>query len=162
MQKIIIQGPEIKLVGVTARTSNARESQQETAVIWQTIQKYFSLQGPEKILHSTHPGVTYSVYTDYESDYTGEYTYFFGQQVSEFDSVPEGLSILIIPAQKYVKFTSEPGVMPQVCFTMWQNIWQMSDAHLGGTRAYIADFEIYDERARDPQAVVLDIYIGIK
>lgn len=33
---------------------------------------------------------------------------------------------------------------------------------LGGERSYIADFEVYDERASDHLNVVLDIYIGIK
>jgi predicted transcriptional regulator YdeE len=31
----------------------------------------------------------------------------------------------------------------------------------GGKRAYIADFEVYDERSRDPDNTIVDIYIGI-
>ncbi len=38
----------------------------------------------------------------------------------------------------------------------------MTAEELGGERNYITDFEIYDERANDPQNTVLDIYIGIK
>jgi nucleotidyltransferase substrate binding protein (TIGR01987 family) len=45
---------------------------------------------------------------------------------------------------------------------MWQNIWKMNTADLGGKRAYIADFEVYDERSQNPEQAVLDIYIGIK
>jgi predicted transcriptional regulator YdeE len=33
---------------------------------------------------------------------------------------------------------------------------------VGGDRMYRADFEIYDERAADPQSVVVDVYVGIK
>lgn len=33
---------------------------------------------------------------------------------------------------------------------------------LGGARAYIADFEIYDESSSDPHSAIVDIYIGIK
>lgn len=39
----------------------------------------------------------------------------------------------------------------------------MDAAMLGGERAYIADFEIYDERSSDPpHNAIFDIYIGIK
>jgi predicted transcriptional regulator YdeE len=52
--------------------------------------------------------------------------------------------------------------MPQVDIEAWQKIWAMSDDELGGARSYTTDFEVYDERARDPQNTVLDIYIGIE
>lgn len=33
--------------------------------------------------------------------------------------------------------------------------------NFGGKRKYIADFEIYDQRAADPNNAVIDIYIGM-
>ncbi len=51
--------------------------------------------------------------------------------------------------------------MPEICIKSWQKIWTMTSGDLGGERAYIADFEVYDKRARDPQSVLFDIYIGI-
>ena len=54
------------------------------------------------------------------------------------------------------------GKFPNVVIDTWQKIWQMSDEELGGTRSYIADFEIYDERSYDPANAVVDIYIGLK
>lgn len=45
---------------------------------------------------------------------------------------------------------------------MWKNIWTFNASQFGGERAYIADFEIYSERSKDHQNVVLDIFIGIK
>lgn len=59
-------------------------------------------------------------------------------------------------------FTSNPGPMPAVCIDLWQKIWTLNPAQLGGERQYLADFELYDKRASDPQNTVLDIYIGIK
>jgi predicted transcriptional regulator YdeE len=47
-------------------------------------------------------------------------------------------------------------------FKLFQQIWKMSANDFGGERTYIADFEIYDQRASDPTNVILDIYIGIK
>jgi predicted transcriptional regulator YdeE len=133
-----------------------------SAKIAPTIQKYFRQALGEVIPNRKNPGTTYCVYTDYESDFTGDYTYFIGEEVKfEGDSM-EGFSSIIIPAQNYAKFTSKPGIMPEVCIDMWQNIWKMKSGELGGKRAYLADFEVYDKRALDPSKTVLDIYVGVK
>lgn len=123
---------------------------------------YFSQQFAEQIPHRKHPGVTLVVYTDYASDEHGDYTYFIGEEVSSFENVPDGLNKLTISAAKYQKFTTPSGKMPEVVINAWQQIWKMSSADFGGKRTYQADFEIYDDRARDPANTCLDIYIGIE
>jgi predicted transcriptional regulator YdeE len=162
MQENNIKIPEIKLVGIKARTSLAIEMTPDKSVISPTVMSYFHNGLAEKIQNRTKPGVTYCVYTEYESDYRGEYTYFIGEEVSSFDNIPDGLTKLSIPAQKYTKFTNGPGPMPSVCIDLWQKIWGMSEKELGGQREYISDFEIYDERAADHNNVILDVYVGIK
>ena len=122
----------------------------------------FGKQLGEEIPNRKNPGTTYCVYTDYESDFTGDYTYFIGEEVKVGGDSMEGFSSIIIPAQNYAKFTSRPGIMPEVCIDMWQNIWKMKSGELGGKRAYLADFEVYDKRALDPSKTVLDIYVGVK
>lgn len=156
--------PEIKLVGITCRTNNQHifEADPATNKIAATVQKYFYQQCGDKIKGRKKPGTTYCVYTNYESDCTGDYTYFIGEAVSAFEDIPEGFETLIIPAQSYAKFTNPPGPMPAVCVDMWQNIWKMTATDLGGERAYLADFEVYDERSQDHQNMILDIYIGIR
>jgi predicted transcriptional regulator YdeE len=37
----------------------------------------------------------------------------------------------------------------------------MDSVDFGGRRKYIADFEVYDDRAVDPENAAVDIYIGI-
>jgi len=160
MQKTIAQLPEIKLVGITARTNNASEADQSTAKISSIVQKYFHNGLSSNIAHRAKPGTTYCVYTEYESDFNGDYTYFVGEEVSSFDDLPEGFVALTIPSQDYIKFTNGPGAMPEICISVWQKIWQ--DKELDGKRNYLADFEIYDVRASDHNNVVLDIYIGVK
>jgi predicted transcriptional regulator YdeE len=160
MQKTNTQLPEIKLVGITSRTRNISEMDQSTAKIGLTLQKYFQGGFAEKISNRTNPTTTYCVFTEYESDFNGEYTYFVGQQVASFDDLPEEFVALTIPAQNYTKFTNGPGPMPAVCIDVWKQVWV--DSELDSRRNYIADFEIYDERASDHSKVVLDIYIGIK
>jgi predicted transcriptional regulator YdeE len=162
MHKQIIQFPEIKLVGITARTNNANEMKPETGKIPSMIQKYFHGGLSEKIMTRKNPGTTYCVYTNYESDVTGDYTYFIGEEVTSLEGVPEGFETIAIPAQNYAKFTNQPGPMPAVCIGMWKNIWAMKPSDLGGDRSYIADFEVYDNRSADQNNAVLDIYIGLR
>ena len=152
--------PEIKLVGVTVRTNNKYEMDQATAKIGPIVQSYFQESKSEKIPNRKKPYVTYSAYTEYESDYNGDYTYFIGEEVESFSNLPENFVGLTIPAQNYTKFTNGPGKMPNVCLEIWQNIW--NDTSLNAKREYITDFEIYDERAMDPEHTILDLYIGIK
>lgn len=69
-----------------------------------------------------HPGTVFAVYTAYESDEHGTYTYFLGGEVTSFEGVALGVDMLTIPAQSYVKFISNSGAMPDVVITMWQVI----------------------------------------
>lgn len=165
MQQTTTSLKDIKLVGITTvKTNNARlfESDPSTNIVAAAVQQYFHGGLASKIEARKKPGTTFCVYTNYDSDFNGDYTYFIGEEVTSFDNVAEGMETLVIPAQRYAKFTNQPGAMPGVCIAMWQNIWTMTDADLGGKRAYIADFEVYDERSIDHNNVVLDIYIGIK
>jgi len=162
MNKTITTLPAIKLVGITTRTSNALELSPETSKIGTTMQKFFASGMQAQIIERKNPGTVFAIYTNYESDETGHYTYFLGEEVNDFKNIQQGFETLAIPAQTYVKFTSDPGKMPTVCINMWQNIWKMKAADLGGVRVYIADFEVYDQRSQNPEAAVLDIYIGIQ
>ena len=162
MNKTTTTLPTIKIVGITARTSNTQEMNPETSKIGATMQKFFASGMQAQIMERKNPGTVFAVYTNYESDEHGEYTYFLGEEVNDFENIQQGFETLLIPTQTYVKFTSSPGTMPAVCIDMWQNIWKMNAANLGGKRAYIADFEVYDERSTDHTNVTLDIYIGIK
>lgn len=163
MQKTMTLLAEIKLVGITARTNNAHifEGDPSTNIIAATVQKYFYNGLAERINGRKNPGTTFCAYTNYESDVNGDYTYFIGEEVTSFDEVDKEFEMLTIPIQNYAKFTNKPGPMPAVCIDMWQNIWKMSALDLGGKRAYIADFEVYDQRSTDHNNVILDIYIGI-
>jgi predicted transcriptional regulator YdeE len=162
MNKTVTELPEVKLVGITARTSNTGEINPDTAKIGATMQRFFTGGMQAQIMERKNPGTVFAVYTNYESDEHGEYIYFLGEEVNDFQNIPQGFETLTIPSQTYMKFTSTSGKMPAVCIDMWQNIWQMNAADLGGMRAYIADFEVYDHRCQNPEHAVLDIYIGIQ
>jgi predicted transcriptional regulator YdeE len=162
MKKESVNKPEIKLIGLTARTNNKNEMNPETAKIGGLVGRFWTQNIVDQISNRKNPGVTLSVYTEYDSNEHGDYTFFIGEEVSSFENLPSGLHQLTIPAAKYQKFTTSSGKMPAVVINAWQAIWKMTPNDFGGDRAYIADFEVYDQRAMDPDNTILDIYIGIK
>jgi predicted transcriptional regulator YdeE len=90
---------ERSLIGITVRTNNAAEM--SGGKIGLVVQNYFQNQLAAQIPNRQNPGITYSAYTDYESDYTGDYTYFIGEEVASGTSAPLGFEKIIIPAQAY-------------------------------------------------------------
>ncbi len=162
MKKMQAHQAEKKIVGIKVRTNNKLEINSLEGKIFPMVKQYFHQNIAASIPNRTYPGTTLCIYTNYESDYQGDYTYFIGEEVDSFEGVPTGLETLKIPAQKYIKFTNGPDSMPDVIRKPWQQIWQMTTAELGGVRSYIADFEVYDERSKDHQNIVLDIYLGVK
>ncbi len=162
MKKELTNKSEMKLVGLTARTNNKNEMNSHTSKIGELAGRFWGQNVAGQIANRKNPGVTLSVYTEYDSNEHGDYTYFIGEEVSSFENIPTGLLQLTIPAAQYLKFTTPPGKMPEVVINAWQQIWEMSANNLGGERAYVADLEVYDQRASDPANTSLDIYIGIK
>lgn len=163
MQKVQTKLDEIRLVGLTARTNNKNEMNSKISKIGELADSYWHNQIANQIKHRINPGVTYSVYTEFESDEHGDFTYFIGEAVSLIenqDLFP--LKTLIIAPSQYQKFTTKPGKMPDVVISAWQEIWSMKKSDFAGKRKYIADFEIYDQKAADMDNAVIDIYIGIE
>jgi len=103
-----------------------------------------------------------AIYTDYESDANGEYTFIIGAKVTSACSTPEGMVAKQAPESRYAVFTSEKGPVWKVVPEVWQKIWSTSTQEMGGDRAFIADFEIYGERSADPQNGVVEVWVGIK
>ena len=152
---------ELTLVGLTARTNNKNEMNPKISKIGTLAGSYWGNQVASNIKHRVNPGVTYAVYTEFESDEHGDYTYFIGETVSSIENQDlSQFKIITIPKSHYQKFTTPPGKMPDVVISAWQKIWVMGENDFGGKRKYIADFEVYDERASNPNNTIIDIYIG--
>lgn len=154
-------GP-LTLVGLTVRTQNAHEMNPDMAKIGTLVAQYHQEKIADHLQHRAQPGVTYCAYTDYESDETGEYTFFIGEAVITLEGQDlNRLQSVTVPQGTYQKFTTPSGQMPKVAIDAWQAIWVMDEEILGGKRAYRTDVEVYDQRALDPTQTVLDIYIGL-
>ena len=153
---------EIRLVGISEKTSNQEELNPKTAKIGVTLERYFKNNLAEKISKRIKPVVTYCVYTNYATEEKGPYTYFVGEAVNSFEGQVSTLSTLTIPSQRYAELNIGPGKMPEICIKAWQDIWTMSPDTLGGVRSFVADFEVYGEKAKNPEKAAFSIYIGLK
>lgn len=161
MKRELVSKPEIKLMGLSVRTNNQNEMNPLTSKIKGLVEKYYRENVADQIPQRKHPGVTLLAYTNYDSDEFGNYTCYIGEETLTLETVPEGLQTLTIPKSHYQKFTTPAGIMPEVVISAWQKIWQMTAAELGGKRAFSVDFEVYDQRAKDANNAIIDIFINI-
>lgn len=162
MQKEKVNCDEIILAGITVRTNNKNEMDPSSAKIAPLAEEYWSLNKASKIPNRKNPGRTFSVYTEYETDERGDYTYFIGEEITKPSELSDGLKILRIPASDYQKFTTPPGPIPEVIINAWRQIWLMGESDFEGKRRYNADFEIIDVNTVDPRNAVFDIYVGVR
>jgi predicted transcriptional regulator YdeE len=158
--KVIEKMDGFTVVGISVRTSNAKEMTPD-GLIGKQWDRLFREGLLDKIPKRANASII-AAYTDYASDKDGEYTYVLGTKVTSADSVPAGMVAVKVPAGRYAVFTSEKGPAPKIVVEIWQRIWAMPRSQPGGDRAYKTDFEVYDERAMDPQNGQVDVYIGTK
>lgn len=151
--------PGFTVVGFTVRTSQQKEAG-GTGLIPQLWQRVMEQGLVEDVPHRADNNLTV-VYTNYSSDQNGEYTYVLGVRVTAVDKVPDGMTAIQVPAGKYAIVTSDTGPLPDIIPKLWQRIWAMSAAELGGQRAFKADFEIYPE-GFDWQNAQVAVHLGLK
>jgi predicted transcriptional regulator YdeE len=144
------------VIGIAVRTTNAREMTPAGLIpgVWEHFMKE-RLAG--KIPHRANNELI-ALYTDYESDEKGEYTFLVGASVSPHAVAPAGMSLREVPAQRYRVYTSDCGPVWQVVPDVWKHIWEERP-----DRAFLADFEVYSEAAvNHPNDAVVDVWTGIK
>jgi len=155
----IVERDAFYIVGISANTSNAKEitAQAKIPQLWSDFYQ------KNIIGQITNPDnqTIYALYSDYQTDVNGDYTITLGIGVTNRSEVPTGMVLKVIPAAKYMVFTSKRGAIPEIVIQVWQDIW----AWFAGSdveRAYTGDFELYDERSTNPQEAQVAIYIAIK
>jgi predicted transcriptional regulator YdeE len=160
MNTRVVEKAGFTVIGISARTSNAKEVTDE-GVIGKMWARLFQEGVLAKIPNKADQNIV-AVYTEYAGDHNGEYTYMLGARVTSDSEVPAGMVAKKIAAQKFAIFTSEKGPAQKVVPQVWMKINSLPQTAVGGDRNYKADFEIYDERASDPQNLQMDVYVGIK
>jgi predicted transcriptional regulator YdeE len=154
-----IEIPAFTIIGIQARTDNAREATAE-GIIGRQWHKFIDEGMAGKIPDKTSSNL-YAVYTEYASDHYGEYTFVVGAPIKTGASAPTGMVLKQIPAGKYALITTEKGPFPKVIPEAWLQIFKLEDEKKL-KRTYHTDFELYDERALDPQNGQVDIYLGVE
>jgi predicted transcriptional regulator YdeE len=157
----IVDIESFEVMGIEVRTNNAKEAGAAGVIAkqWQRVIQEHALDGvPDRIEQDI-----YAVYTDYASDANGDYTFVLGAKFSASPDalVPKGMVVKTVPAGRYAVFTSELGPVANVVVETWKQIWSFYQSPANGHRAYRADFELYDQRAADPNNAQVDIYIGV-
>jgi predicted transcriptional regulator YdeE len=161
-QPRIVEQPAFQMIGIAASTNNAKEAGAD-AVIGKQWHRFMSEHVLEKIPGRIDSSVI-ALYTDYTSDAHGEYTFVLGAKVSPTPNpaIPEGMIVKSVPRGRYAVFTTPPGPASKVVPETWKQIWKYFESPQNGQRAYRSDFEVYDNRAADPNNAQIDIYVGLK
>ena len=140
------------VIGISVRTNNSVGGQ-DIGNLWA---KFMGEDIFEKIPNKLSYDV-YGIYTDYESDHTGDYTAIVGCPVSSLQEIPEGMISKTIPASNYEIYTAT-GKMPESVYGKWTEIWE--DTAL--ERTYKTDFEVYGAKSQNPMGAEVDIFIAVK
>lgn len=156
----IVSAEGFSVIGIAARTSNAREMTGDGAIpkLWRELVR----EGVLTRLTNRADSNIIALYTDYESDEKGLYTFVLGAKVPSIETIPQGMVAKQVPAGQYAVFTSERGPVAEVVVNAWKRIWSLPQTNPAISRSFKADFEIYDERATDPQNAEVEIHVGIK
>jgi len=157
--KIIDHRDGFTIIGTAVRTNNAQE-QTPNGLIGKQWQRFFQENLLGKIPNKTNANIL-AAYTDYASDKDVEYSFVLGAKVNSGKEIPAGMVAIQIPSGRYAIFTSEKGPAYKIMFELWRLIWTIPKSAPGGDRAYKTDFEIYDQRATDPENSQVDVYVGI-
>jgi predicted transcriptional regulator YdeE len=145
--------PDRTVIGLSRRTSNADgRSMKDIPATWTD---FLQQNAAAKIKNRALPPIMYAVYSDYESDWRGEYAYLIGCGVTRSGTVPEGMEVRQIPAQTCAVFTAK-GQMPDEVLAVWSMVW-LSDL----PRTYTYDFEVYDKRFTSPKQKEVDVFVAI-
>jgi predicted transcriptional regulator YdeE len=155
-----VQQEEFAVVGIAVRTSNA-EQMTEARPIGKQWERLFK-EGVLAAIPNKADGNILALYSEYASDKDGEYTYLLGARVTKVENAPAGMVVKNVPAGRYAVFTSERGPVQKVVVEMWRRVWETPKSALGGDRTYKTDFELYDQRAKNPVDSVVDLYVAVR
>ena len=92
----------------------------------------------------------YGVYSNYESDVSGDYDATVAVEVTKSKN-----NAMVIEDKKYLLFTKQ-GELPDVCSELWEEIWDYFANNSKYERAYTVDFEKYSKEN------LIEIYVAIK
>jgi len=133
------------VTGLTVRTQNSDEFNQETATLPNLWQQFYA--------SNPTPNTTiFGVYSDYESDANGLYNVTVG---TANDNQRAELSAVKINSGNYLIFQGK-GAMPLTVIETWKHVWRYFAEKSAHQRCFMTDFEAYSNSDE------VAIYIGVK
>ncbi|HTU48791.1 MAG TPA: GyrI-like domain-containing protein [Bryobacteraceae bacterium] len=159
MNMVKLHVDSFNVIGIETRTTNAQEASDGTiGKLWGRLATEDLLS---RIPHRVDAHII-AVYSDYESDKDGPYTYTLGAKVSSTQDIPAGMVSKKVLSGDYAMFTAQGGAPPQMTVDLWKRIWSLEKPgplH----RAYKTDFEVhYDGLKAHPPDTHIDVYIGVQ
>ena len=146
--------PSFNIIGIAIRTSN--QDSQAAKDIPELWRRFFENDIMNRIPNKVSNEL-YCVYTEYEKDHTLPYTTLLGCKVAHLDDVPDDMDGIRIEENVYHHVEVEGNLEAGIVYDAWLNIWE---ADL--PRAFSADFEVYGEKAQNPEQAKVDIFIALQ
>ena len=143
-----------KIIGIAVRTTNEdTQAMKDIPALWNTFMSENILQKiPNKV-----DNTIYCMYTEYEKDHTKPYTTLLGCKVEHLNNIPTGMVGKTVEGGNYIKQTAKGNLMQGALANAWIKIWNANFS-----RRYTADFEVYGEKAQNPENAEVDIFIAVK
>ena len=147
------------VIGISVRTNTGAEAPASDDIpkLWQ---RFFAEGVMNRIPDRSDDAITV-VYTDYASDWNGDFTYILGAKVKPGTKAPDGMVAVTVSAGNYLEFVSAKGPGAEVLPKAWMRIYGYFQESGNLPRAYKTDFERYDN-VSDPNALQAHIFIGVK
>lgn len=142
------------IIGISVRTTNEKEqSTKEIADLWeQFMSKNILSNIPNKVDYTI-----YSLYTEYEGDYTKPYTVIIGCKVNHLNEIPEGMIGKSFEGGNFIQITTKGDLTKGLIVNQWSKIWSMNL-----DRTYSVDFEVFGEKAQNPNDAEVDFLIAVQ
>ena len=143
-----------KIIGIKVRTTNENgQSAKDIGNLWT---KFLTEKIADKIPNKIDYSIL-SIYTNYQGDFTQPYDTILGCKVDSLDEIPSGMIGQEFKGGDYLKFVSKGSLNKGVVYQTWEEIWK-TDLN----RDYTADFEVYGEKAQNPENAEVDIFVAVK
>ncbi|GAA4233322.1 putative transcriptional regulator YdeE [Streptosporangium album] len=149
---IVVDRPEMIVVGHAVRTSNADEMEAgkgRLGALWARA----GVPGAFAHVPGRVDENVYAVLTDYESDHHGAYTQIVGVAVRTAAALPEGMVAVRVPRSQALRLEAR-GPMPGALQETWQRVWEHTESGGAPPRAFTTDVEIHH-----PAGV--DLYVAV-
>ena len=127
---------KLMVSGICTVTNNEFEMSEENGKIAQLWEEYFANDVYKKTFDKANSDFMYGVYSNYESDASGNYKVTVGVEVTKTKNA------IVIEDKKYLVFTKQ-GELPMVVVELWEEIWAYFEKNSEYERAFKIDFEKY-------------------